>query len=140
MISIDEYFGVHSEHAGITDAMRDNAERLLDACAELENLATADGVEFPINPATGSGVSGQTFGGWRPADCPIGALHSSHKQGLAVDRYDPQGRIDAWCMGNSGRGGYLEQCGIYIEHPDDTKGWSHWSIKKPRSGRTVFYP
>ena len=30
MISIDEYFGVHSGHSGITDAMRDNAERLLE--------------------------------------------------------------------------------------------------------------
>ena len=140
MITLDEYFGIYAEHPDITDNIRDNAERLLSACADLEQMALADGIEFPINPATKSGVSGQTYGGWRPWNCPIGAQNSSHKQGLAVDLYDPQGRIDAWCMMHSGKGGYLEQCGIYIEHPDATKGWSHWSIKAPGSGRRVFYP
>lgn len=140
MITLDQYFGVHRNHPDITDDIRDNAARLLDACEELEHMARDEGVEFPDNPVTRSGVSGQTYGGYRPRDCPQGALHSSHKEGLAVDRYDPQGKIDAWCMMNSGKGGLLEQCGVYIEHPDATKGWSHWTIKATKSGRRVFMP
>ena len=137
MITSDEYFGRWLHHADATQERQDNAARLLDACAKLEAIAAADGVEFKINPVTHSNVSGQTFGGFRPQSCVQGSPKSSHKEGLAVDRYDPNGDIDAWCIKNLG---HLEDCGIYIEHPDSTPGWSHWTIRAPKSGNRVFYP
>ena len=137
MITEREYFGTYNKHPDVTQEIRDNARKLLVACTMLEDMAIVDGVMFPDNPATHSGVSGGANGGFRPQKCPVGASLSSHKQGLAVDRYDPRGHIDEWCMAHLDK---LEQCGIYIEHPSATEGWSHWTIKAPRSGNRVFYP
>lgn len=137
MITLVEYFGPWKGHVDATEERISNALRLLEACSGLETEMVKAGVVFPINPATKSGVSGKHFGGFRPQDCPQGAPKSSHKDGLGVDRWDPLEEIDDWLMKNPSA---LERHGIYIEHPDDTKGWSHWSIKPPRSGRHVFKP
>lgn len=140
MITVEEYFGPWKDHPDATEERRQNAILLLHACSALEYFARRDGIEFPDNPHTGSGVSGKTYGGFRPQDCPQGAPQSSHKEGLAVDRYDPEDLIDKWCMAHSEAGGLLESCGIYIEHPSATPGWSHWSTRRPKSGKRVFYP
>jgi hypothetical protein len=99
--------------------------------------AMDDGVNFPVNPRTGSCVSGETYGGFRPQSCPIGSPKSSHKEGMAVDIYDPKGEIDNWCMENLNR---LEECGLYLEHPSKTVHWCHVSTRAPGSGRRVFMP
>lgn len=148
MISFSEYFGPWENHKDATDERKANAIRLLTACSCLERMALLDGVEFPEHSRSLSGlhwydtsdISGQGYGGFRPQDCPQGAQHSSHKEGLAVDRYDPHGDIDRWCLMNSEVGGKLEQCGIYIEHPGSTVGWSHWTVRRPGSGNRVFLP
>lgn len=137
MITIEQYVGPHAESKDWTPARQDNAIKLLDACAALEAEMVAAGIKFPDNPATKSGVSGKTFGGFRPQDCPQGAAGSSHKTGEAVDRFDPKGEIDAWLMANQDR---LVYHGLYIESPDFTRGWSHWTTRAPRSGRRVFQP
>ena len=140
MITLSQYLGKFDNSPDLTDEYKLNALNLLRAVEKLQNLAEASGTEFKVNPVTNSQVSGSQYGGFRPKDCPEGAMHSSHKEGLAVDIYDPQNRIDAWCMMHSGKGGLLEQCGIYIEHPDATNHWSHWTIKAPGSGNRVFRP
>ena len=137
MITIDQYFGTWTDCDDATEERKQNARLLLHACAALQFFAERDGVEFPDNPHTGCGVSGQTYGGFRPQECTQGAPHSSHKEGLAVDRYDPDGKIDAWCMSHLD---LLESCGIYIEHPADTPRWSHWTTRRPGSGNRVFRP
>ena len=137
MITLTQYVGIHKDSPDWTIGRQINAQRLLAACLLLENDALADGVAFPVNPKTGTQVSGETFGGFRPQNCPIGATNSSHKEGLAVDRYDPDNKIDAWCMEHQDK---LKERGIYIEHPDSTPHWSHWTIRAPGSGHTVFYP
>lgn len=137
MITLEQYFGVHKNSPDLTPARRANAQDLLDACAGLEAEMIADGVQFPINTKTGSGVSGETFGGFRPQSCTIGAPGSSHKDALAVDRYDPAGQIDQWCVDHPDR---LVAHGIYIEHPSATPHWSHWTIRAPKSGNRVFHP
>lgn len=136
MITLQQYFGPWWEHPDATEERKANAERLLAVCEKLEAEMLTD-VTFPDNPATGNGVSGTQYGGFRPQDCQQGAPHSSHKEGLAVDRYDPHGDVDAWCMAHQDR---LKALGIYIEHPDSTPHWSHWTIRPPASGHTVFYP
>ena len=92
---------------------------------------------YKINPKTKSQISGETLGGFRPQSSKVGAPKSSHKEGLAVDLYDPDGAIDSWCMVNFEK---MAECGIYIEHPSKTIGWSHWTIKRPGSGNRVFFP
>ena len=140
MITLQQYFGPWEDDADATPKRIQNARMLLHACSALQYFAERDGIEFLDNPHTGNNVSGKTYGGFRPQDCPQGAPASSHKQGQGVDRYDPEGLIDAWCIKNSEVGGLLETCGIYIEHPDATPGWSHWTTRRPRSGNRVFKP
>lgn len=139
MITIKQYIGGHEASPDWTPERLANATVLLWLCSQLELEMIADGVEFPDNPKTADGVGGQFhgYGGFRPQDCTQGAPHSSHKEGRAVDRYDPAGAIDAWLMAHLDA---LERHGIYIEHPDSTPGWSHWSNKAPGSGHHVFYP
>lgn len=137
MITLEQYVGPHAESPDWTPARQANAVKLLAACSALQAEAEADGVVFPINKATKSGVSGQTLGGFRPQAGTVGASNSAHKTGEAVDLFDPTGAIDAWCMANQDR---LKAHGIYIEHPSATKGWSHWSTRRPGSGNTVFHP
>jgi hypothetical protein len=137
MITLTEYAGPHRESKDWTPAREQNAIELLTRCEALEEEMVADGVVFPDNPATGSGVSGKTFGGFRPQDCPQGAPTSAHKEGQAVDRYDPGNKIDAWLMDHQDR---LVHHDLYIEHPSATNGWSHWGTRAPRSGNRVFYP
>lgn len=137
MITLNQYVGPHRASPDWTPAREQAAIRSLGVFDQLEAEMVADGVVFPINPATGSGVSGQTFGGFRPQSCPQGAPNSSHKEGTGVDRYDPKEDIDNWCMAHQDR---LKFHGMYIESPDLTIGWSHWTTRRPGSGNTVFMP
>jgi hypothetical protein len=137
MITLQEYFGTFWNHPDATQERKANAERLLACVERLEAMALADGVEFPDNPVTGNGISGATYGGFRPQSCTQGAPNSSHKQGLAVDRYDPSNAIDDWCAANLAD---LETCGIYIEAPKSTPRWSHWTVRPPASGHRIFLP
>ena len=137
MITIEDYVGPHSECEDWNPTRQENAERLCTSVNAMMMDLKMAGVTFPINPSTGSCVSGQTFGGFRPQTCTQGAPNSSHKEGLAVDLYDPHDEIDSWLLAHPDK---LEEYGIYIEHPDDTHHWSHWSIKPPGSGRHIFKP
>lgn len=140
MITLEQYFGKFIGHPDVTATHKAAAGILLAACNQLANFAKQDGVVFQINPFTKSVVSGSLYGGFRPQDCKIGAPKSSHKTAQAVDLYDPLGAVDAWCMAHIEKGGRLEQCGIYLEHPSKTNGWSHWTTRRPGSGNRVFLP
>lgn len=135
MISLTDYFGKYQDLC--EGEIEQNATVLLMKCYNLWAAMRIAGVEFPVNPKTGSNVSGETLGGIRPQSCATGAPTSAHKQGMAVDIYDPKGEIDKWLLAHPDT---LEKFGIYIEHPDDTPGWSHWSTRAPKSGRHIFKP
>lgn len=137
MITLDQYVGVHKTSPDWNDERKANAIKLLLRVNSLMGEMEVAGVKFPINPATKSQVSGQTFGGFRPQNCPQGAPNSSHKEGMAVDIYDPENAIDKWISENADR---LEAYGIYIEHQDATRNWCHMSTRAPRSGKHIFYP
>jgi hypothetical protein len=137
MITLAQYVGKYSQHPDWTAARQSNAKELLEKVNKLEEIMKADGVEFPENPVTKSGISGSTFGGFRPQDCTIGAAKSTHKEGKGIDRFDPHGHIDDWCLGHQD---FLRVIGIWLESPSATNGWSHWQSVAPKSGRRVFYP
>jgi len=146
MFTLIDYVGPWAESPDWNEEREDNANLLIAACTKLQALMESDGVHFPLHEHTGTGlhprnrdssISGETYGGFRPQDCPIGAPHSAHKEGLAVDRYDPGDLIDQFLLR---RVDLLNQCGIYIEAPSTTPGWSHWTIRSPASGHVIFYP
>jgi len=135
MITRHAYFYAYTGHPEITPAIEAAASRMLAAVNGLLQTAEAEGVPLLINPSTGSHVSGQENGGWRPRDCPIGAANSNHKTGHAVDVYDPQGDLDAWITDER-----LVAFGLAREHPDATLTWCHLQDVLPRSGNRTFYP
>lgn len=78
--------------------------------------------------------------GWRPASvnkAAGGAKKSNHMLGLAADFKDSDGQLADWCLNNLK---VLEQAGLYLEHPDYTKGWVHLQAVAPKSGKRVFIP
>ena len=140
MISITQYIGPFAKCGDLTPPRYANAQRLLLACNRLEALALYEGVNFLNNPKTRSGISGETYGGFRPQCCQQGSEHSAHKEALAVDRYDPGDVIDKWVFTSPAALALATELGMYFEHPSATPGWSHWSIKAPPSGHRFFYP
>ena len=138
MITLAQYFGPHATCADRTPQVDANATQLIGRVNPLlAEMQLRDAVVCPVNPATGSLVSGQTYGGFRPQACTQGAANSAHKQGQAVDLYDFHGHIDAWIMRNPDA---LVRHDLYIEHPDATPGWCHVGTRAPKSGKRVFWP
>jgi len=139
-ISKAQYLGSYAKSKDLTPAVLANIDHLLRAVNSLMQVGMADGVTFQVNPDTKSQVAGQKNGGFREQCCTIGAPASAHKLGMAVDLYDPFNQIDAWLMQSPVAKVAFEDLGLYFEHPDATKGWSHWSIKRPASGNRFFRP
>lgn len=135
IITLDDYFRAYAGHAEITQEIRHNAENLLAAVNELLDCAVEEGIVLRVNPATGTHVSGQDNGGWRPQACPIGAPTSSHKTGRGVDVADHDGTLDAWITDEC-----LADFHLYREHPDATAGWCHLTSRAPPSGHRTFSP
>lgn len=135
MITLDQYFGCYAKHPDATagkwavaDIMLDKVNRLLEAAAEC-------GLHLPVNPRTGSQISGGENGGFRPNVCSVGAALSKHKQGHAVDVYDPGDHLDKWLTDD-----LLKEFGLWREHPDDTPNWIHLQDTPPKSGKRTFKP
>lgn len=134
-ISSADYFGPWASHSDATLDCVDAAQVMLDKVNGLLEEADAHGVELKINPRTHTHVAGETFGGFRPQDCPQGAPASAHKIGRAVDVYDPDNALDAYVTD-----AILEAHGLYREAPNSTVHWCHMSDKAPGSGRRTFQP
>lgn len=64
-----------------------------------------------------------------------GAEHSPHLTCEACDFRDTDGSLDEFLTRHSG---ILRDCGLYLEHPDNTPGWTHVQIRRPGSGTLVF--
>lgn len=130
-----DYFAGYADHPGILDGHRAQAAGLLVLVNKLLAAGLAYGVVLKNNPKTGSLVSGERDGGWRPQECPTGAPNSAHKTGQAVDVYDPDGDLDDWLTDH-----VLQMHGLYREHPSATRGWCHLTTRPVKSGKRTFYP
>ncbi len=79
--------------------------------------------------------------GWRPrginANTPGAAVNSKHMTCQACDLMDDDGDLDEWALDNPQ---VLVDIGLWQEHPSATKGWAHFQIVPPKSGKRVFYP
>lgn len=134
-ITVEEYFRAYADHRGITPEIHENAGELLSRVNALLDECEGLGWFPKINPATGTLISGQKNGGWRPQECTIGAPTSSHKQGRGVDVADGDDSLDDFVDDEM-----LERHGLYREHPDDTPHWCHLTDRAPKSGRRTFKP
>lgn len=108
----------------------------------LETLRRANRLLEIYRDATGADLEEHGItSGWRPpmynATVPGAARKSHHMTGKAVDLADEDGSLDEWCMDNLN---ILEELGLWMEAPAFTKGWAHFQIVPPRSGRRVFNP
>lgn len=65
------------------------------------------------------------------------AIASLHLAGAACDILDKDGSLAKWCLENEA---VLARIGLWCEHPDYTKGWMHFGIMPPRSGKRFFIP
>ena len=135
MITASDYFKAYSDHPDLTDEIRDNADALLIKVNALLDECVENGWVPRINPATGTYISGQDNGGWRPPECPMGAATSSHKVGRGVDIADGNGRLDAMITD-----GMLVRHALYREAPEATAGWVHLTDRSPKSGKRTFWP
>jgi len=98
MITSADYFKAYADHPELdTDDsyIRENAEFLLVKVNSLLESCILLGWSPKVNPSTGTLISGQKNGGWRPSDCPIGAPTSSHKTGRGVDVADAGDTLDS---------------------------------------------
>lgn len=134
-LSILDLFGNFFDHEDATEERKENGQVLLDRVNGLLAEAEAHGVDLRINPRTKTYVSGETFGGFRPQDCPQGRPESAHKVGMAVDIYDPDNSLDAYVTE-----AILEAHDLYREAPMSTLRWCHLSTRAPRSGKRTFLP
>ena len=134
-ITLAQYAGIHSTNPDWTLVRTQNAVNLLTAVNSLLDMLVGLGVPMPINPATKSQISGQTFGGFRPECCQQGAPNSSHKDAKGIDLFDPHEDID-----DAITDAMLTMFGLYREAPSATKGWCHLTTRAPKSGHRSFLP
>ena len=145
MISHSQYFGVHKGHRDITPKITVDADKMLTQVNMLLEDFVRDGGILKINPTTKSYISGQTYGGFRPLDCPLGTPASKHKRGMAVDITDRNNELDDWIMAGPKAPGagwplILVKYDLALEHPNSTNRWCHLQLGAPPSGNRVFIP
>jgi uncharacterized protein YcbK (DUF882 family) len=63
------------------------------------------------------------------------APKSKHLLGLAVDIYDPDGKLNDWCKNNEKA---LIDAGLWCESRQGP--WQHFQAAPPKSGRRWFQP
>ena len=65
------------------------------------------------------------------------AMGSSHLYGCALDIADPTGDLARWLVKNKNK---LIECGLWMENPDKTSGWTHLQSYAPKSMNRIFNP
>ncbi len=71
---------------------------------------------------------------FNPAAVP---MKSKHLSGAAVDIFDPNKELQAWCKANES---LLESAGLWMEDFGATPNWCHFQIYPPKSGKRFFLP
>jgi hypothetical protein len=123
MISRREVLMDRDKDFPLTEEQEQNLERLLEALNKLRKaygkpMVVSSGYRPPgINKAVG------------------GAKRSAHMSCEACDFRDVDGALDQWCLDNLD---VLAECGLYLESPQHTPGWSHLQIRKTKN--RVFIP
>jgi hypothetical protein len=139
MITLTQYFGHKADHPDATPERKANAEHLLEQVNALLDDARQRGIARHEDPDTGTYISGSRGGagdgGFRLQTSTTGSARSAHKEGLAVDVYDPDNALDDWITNP-----ILSAYALYREAAEATPGWCHLQTRPPRSGARTFNP
>jgi len=135
MITLRDYIGVWEFHEDVTTKVIGNALDMLNRVNALTAEFEASGGVSLTNPKTKTQVSGETGGGFRPQEFPVGANLSSHKTGEGVDKYDPKDTFKNWVMRHQD---LLIKHNLYMEDPRFTDTWCHLQSRPTRN--RVFIP
>lgn len=128
MITLEYYFGDKPQKYpdDYTDDVIKNAWDLIKKVNKLLELHTGEEI---------------LRSGWRPKayndKVPGASKNSKHITGNAVDVADPDGSLGRWCLENEK---YLEDFGLWCEHPKHTKTWVHFQNLPPKSGKRFYIP
>lgn len=152
-ITKEQYFAPNKlQSAEATQAVLDAAEYLLiKVNAFLAHCAEQGKYEYPVDPDTGSCISGSPpratmsgDGGFRlPTTKTNPTVASKHKIAHAVDVFDPHDDLDRYINQfeeDAGRNSLLQEFGLFREAPHATPGWCHLQDIPPGSGRRTFNP
>lgn len=134
-ITLSAYFGIYANHPDASAGKWSVADMMLEKVNALLRDAVEQGIHLGKNPQTGTLVAGTQNGGFRPADCKVGAPLSKHKTGHAVDVYDPDNKLDDWLTDETLSGFHL-----WREATEATPGWCHLADVPPKSGARTFLP
>jgi hypothetical protein len=139
VISIEEYFGGKINRPDATPERKANAEVLLRQVNALIDEARTFGIRVQNDPDTGTQISGSKGGagdgGFRLSTAATGRPGSAHKEGMAVDVFDPGNRLDEWITRD-----ILVKYGLYREAKQWTEGWCHLTTRPPRSLTRSYNP
>lgn len=134
MISTEDYFRDSRANYAFVPSENDlaNAVDLLERVSALEEDFVEDGGQV-FSMTSGHRCRAKTLDliakGYRAA---VGGKHESAH---AVDVADPLNELDAWLDDEK-----LASYGLYREHPDATKGWTHLQNVPPGSHNRTFKP
>lgn len=123
-VTRDHYFQGYAGHAEITPALEAAADAWCEKVNRFLDRAVAAGVPLQRNRVTGTMISGERNGGWRPSECPIGARFSKHKTAHGGDLFDPNRYIASWSLSDEGAAA-MEEIGLWAERFEWTPGWAH---------------
>jgi hypothetical protein len=140
MITLEQYFGEKINSPDATPERIGRAGATIGLVNKLLSRAVAEGVYAePIDADTGTQISGSHAGygdgGFRLSTSKTGGPGSKHREGGAVDVYDPGDFLDDWLTNE-----ILEEYGLYREAPESTPGWCHLQSISPHSGHRTFIP
>lgn len=121
MVSRSEVLMGREVEFPLTDQYEQNLTHLLDC---VNQLRTKYGKPMYVSSGYRPGAANRAAGGTQ---------HSAHLSCEAVDFKDADGEIKKFCTVE-----VLEECGLYMEHPDSTPSWCHVQTR-PTKNR-VFKP
>lgn len=126
MITIDDYLMGREKKSPLDEELEWNARATVE---RVNTLLSAYGKPITVSS------------GYRPKyvndKTPGASPNSKHITCQAVDLTDPDLSLARWCMANLP---WLSTIGLWMEHPDYTKGWVHLQTVPPKSGNRVFIP
>lgn len=126
MITAEEVLMGRDKQWPLTEEMSDNLDALLVA---LNMFRQAYGKPMIVSSGYRPYVFNATVKGAAP--------NSAHTVCLACDFVDKDGKLDLFCLDNLA---LLRKCGLYLESPANTPGWTHLQLREPKSGNRVFLP
>ena len=139
MITEAQYFGWKINHADATDERKANAVELLKRVNSLIEQYESGGKRVENDPDTKTQISGSKGGagdgGFRLSLSATGKPGSAHKEGMAVDIFDPGNNLDGWITRD-----ILIKYGLYREASPFTPLWTHLQTREPKSGNRSFIP